>query len=146
MLPGVVWFVAWAVAFRQNEFKRKLMSSSVASQAAGVVTATNRRFRVMGLLFVTVVINYLDRSNVSIAAPSLVTEFHLDPVQLGLVFSAFSWTYTAFQLPGGWLVDRVHPRILYPALIMLWSLATLSLGLANGLVALIALRMAVGFF
>jgi MFS transporter, ACS family, D-galactonate transporter len=107
---------------------------------------TNRRFRVMGLLFVTVVINYLDRSNVSIAAPSLTTEFHLDPVQLGLVFSAFSWTYTAFQLPGGWLVDRVHPRILFPVLIMLWSVATLATGLANGLVALLALRMAVGFF
>jgi ACS family D-galactonate transporter-like MFS transporter len=107
---------------------------------------TNRRFRIMGLLFITVVINYLDRSNISIAAPSLTEQFHLDPVQLGLVFSAFSWTYTAFQLPGGWLVDRVHPRILYPVLIMLWSLATVCFGLANGLVALIALRMAVGFF
>ena len=107
---------------------------------------SNRRFRVMGLLFITVVINYLDRSNISIAAPSLTGDFHLDPVQLGLVFSAFSWTYTAFQLPGGWLVDRVHPRILYPVIIMLWSIATLCFGLANGLVALIALRMAVGFF
>src|SRR6195952_1893795 len=112
----------------------------------GAMTPTNRRFRIMGLLFVTVVINYLDRSNISIAAPSLTAEFHLDPVQLGLVFSAFSWTYTAFQLPGGWLVDRVHPRILYPIIIMLWSIATLCFGLANGLVALIALRMAVGFF
>ena len=117
-----------------------------AEHAAGAMTPTNRRFRIMGLLFVTVVINYLDRSNISIAAPSLASDFHLDPVQLGLVFSAFSWTYTPFQLPGGWLVDRVHPRILYPVVIMLWSLATLSLGLANGLVMLIALRMAVGFF
>ncbi len=108
--------------------------------------ATNRRFRIMGLLFVTVVINYLDRSNISIAAPALKVDFQLEPVQLELVFSAFSWTYTPFQLPGGWLVDRVHPRILYPAIIMLWSLATLSFGWANGLVSLIALRMAVGFF
>lgn len=114
--------------------------------ATSTMAPTNRRFRIMGLLFVTVVINYLDRSNISIAAPSLASDFHLDPVQLGLVFSAFSWTYTPSQLPGGWLVDRVHPRILYPVTIMLWSLATLSLGLANGLVTLIALRMAVGFF
>jgi MFS transporter, ACS family, D-galactonate transporter len=123
-------------------------ASSLAQSApiAAELRPTGRRFRIMGLLFVTVVINYLDRSNISIAAPSLTAEFHLDPVQLGLVFSAFSWTYTAFQLPGGWLVDRVHPRILYPATIMLWSLATLCFGLANGLVALIALRMAVGFF
>jgi ACS family D-galactonate transporter-like MFS transporter len=111
-----------------------------------VTGATNRRFLVMGLLFVTVAINYLDRSNISIAAPSMATEFNLDPVQLGLVFSAFAWTYTPFQLPGGWLTDRVHPRILYPAIIMLWSLATLTTGLANGLIALIAIRMAVGFF
>ena len=115
-------------------------------QTTSAMTPTNRRFRIMGLLFVTVVINYLDRSNISIAAPSMASDFHLDPVQLGLVFSAFSWTYTPFQLPGGWLVDRVHPRILYPVIIMLWSLATLSLGLANGLVMLIVLRMAVGFF
>jgi MFS transporter, ACS family, D-galactonate transporter len=114
--------------------------------ASDTARPTNRRFRIMGLLFITIVINYLDRSNVSIAAPSLTTEFHLDSVQLGLVFSAFSWTYTTFQLPGGWLVDRVHPRILYPTVITLWSLATLSLGMANGLVVLLALRMAVGFF
>jgi ACS family D-galactonate transporter-like MFS transporter len=124
----------------------KATSLAQADPTATAVRPTNRRFRIMGLLFVTVVINYLDRSNISIAAPSLTTEFHLDPVQLGLVFSAFSWTYTTFQLPGGWLVDRVHPRILYPAVIMLWSIATLCFGLANGLVALIALRMAVGFF
>src|ERR1700722_15247194 len=117
-----------------------------AKRAIGAMKPTNRRFQIMGLLFVTVVINYLDRSNISIAAPSLASEFRLDPVQLGLVFSAFSWTHTPFQLPGGWLVDRVHPRILYPAIIMLWSLATLTTGLVNGLVALIAMRMAVGFF
>jgi ACS family D-galactonate transporter-like MFS transporter len=115
-------------------------------QTEGAIMPTRRRFQIMGLLFVTVVINYLDRSNISIAAPGMASDFHLDPVQLGLVFSAFSWTYTPFQLPGGWLTDRVHPRILYPVIIMLWSLATLTTGLANGLVALIAVRMAVGFF
>ena len=119
---------------------------TVAAGQTAVLTPSRRRFVVMALLFVTVVINYLDRSNMSIAAPALAGEFHLDPVQLGLVFSAFGWTYTPFQLPGGWLVDRVHPRILYPATIMLWSLATLTLGLATGLLSLIVLRMAVGLF
>src|SRR5258708_36255722 len=109
--------------------------------ANGLVKPTSRRFRIMGLLFVTIVINYRDRSNISIAAPSMASDFKLDPVQLGLVFSAFSWTYTPFQLPGGWLTDRVHPRILYPVIIMLCSLSTLSLRLASGLITLIALRM-----
>jgi MFS transporter, ACS family, D-galactonate transporter len=122
------------------------MQPSLAMHTAGAAAPTNRRYRIMALLFVTVVINYLDRSNVSIAAPSIVSDFHLDPVQLGLVFSAFAWTYTPFQLPGGWLVDRVRPRVLYPIIIMLWSFTSLSLGLANGLIVLIALRMAIGFF
>ena len=122
------------------------MTASTLAPGPRTEVASSRRFRIMGLLFVTIVINYLDRSNISIAAPSMASEFHLDPVQLGLVFSAFGWTYTPFQLPGGWLTDRVHPRILYPAIIMLWSLATLTTGLANGLVALLIMRMAVGFF
>jgi len=106
---------------------------------------SNRRFMIMGMLFVTVVINYLDRANLSIAAPGITAEFHLTPVQLGMVFSAFGWFYTGMQLPGGWLVDRIRPGILYPATIFLWSLATVSMGLVSGLVVLIALRAAVGF-
>jgi ACS family D-galactonate transporter-like MFS transporter len=122
--------------------------SSTRLPATGVaaMTASSRRFLIMGLLFVTVVINYLDRSNLSIAAPSITGEFGLTPVQLGLVFSAFGWTYTPLQIPGGWLVDRVHPRVLYPLTILLWSIATLGLGMSSGLLMLIILRMTVGLF
>ena len=116
------------------------------STSSDQLTPSSRRFIVMALLFVTVVINYLDRSNLSIAAPSLATEFGIDPVHMGLVFSAFGWTYTPLQIPGGWLVDRVHPRMLYPATIVLWSFATLALGLSDGLAMLLILRMAVGLF
>jgi ACS family D-galactonate transporter-like MFS transporter len=119
---------------------------STPAVSAGAMTASRRRFLVMGLLFVTVVINYLDRSNLSIAAPGIASDFGLHPVQLGLVFSAFGWTYTPLQIPGGWLVDRVHPRILYPITIFFWSIATLSLGLSTGLLMLIILRMTVGLF
>jgi MFS transporter, ACS family, D-galactonate transporter len=110
------------------------------------LTPSSRRFVIMALLFITVVINYLDRSNLSIAAPSIAAEFKLHPVQLGIVFSAFGWTYTPLQIPGGWLVDRVHPRALYPLAILCWSIATLCLGLSTGLTMLIVLRMAVGVF
>ncbi len=110
------------------------------------MTASSRRFVVMALLFVTVVINYLDRSNLSIAAPGIAGDFGLHPVQMGLVFSAFGWSYTPLQIPGGWLVDRVHPRVLYPVTILLWSIATLCIGLSSGLLMLILLRMTVGLF
>ena len=115
------------------------------AQTAVGARASSRRFMIMGMLFVTVVINYLDRANLSIAAPGITAEFHLTPVQLGMVFSAFGWFYTGMQLPGGWLVDRIRPGILYPATIFLWSLATVSMGLVSGLVVLIVLRAAVGF-
>jgi ACS family D-galactonate transporter-like MFS transporter len=65
---------------------------------------------------------------------------------MGLILSAFGWTYAALQVPGGWLVDKVPPRILYPAAIALWSLATIGLGFVGNIVGLIVLRLAVGAF
>jgi len=65
-------------------------------------------------------------------------------VRMGLVFSAFGWSYVLCQVPGGWLVDRVHPRRLYAVLIALWSVATALLGLSSGLAMLFVLRLAIG--
>src|SRR5688500_8104700 len=91
---------------------------------------TRRRFFITGMLFVTVVINYLDRTNLAIAAPALAEYLRIDSVGMGLVFSAFAWTYSAAQIPTGAAVDRFDPRRLYPAIMVLWSLATIGLGLA----------------
>jgi ACS family D-galactonate transporter-like MFS transporter len=98
----------------------------------------------MVLLFGTVVINYLDRANLSIAAPLLSRDLHIDPLRMGLVFSAFGWSYVICQVPGGWLVDRANPRILYAALIALWSIATALLGFSGTVAGLFALRLAIG--
>ncbi len=111
---------------------------------ASLVTPSRKRFFIMVLLFITVVINYLDRSNLSIAAPALTTELAIDPIHVGWIFSAFGWTYAAMQIPGGWLVDRVPPRIFYTVALALWSLATIMLGFAASFIALFILRMAVG--
>ncbi|POZ99939.1 MFS transporter, partial [Pseudomonas sp. MWU12-2312b] len=111
---------------------------------ATLVTPSRKRFFIMVLLFITVVINYLDRSNLSIAAPALTSDLGIDPIHVGLIFSAFGWTYAAMQIPGGWLVDRVPPRILYTVALLLWSMATVMLGFAASFIALFVLRMAVG--
>jgi ACS family D-galactonate transporter-like MFS transporter len=107
---------------------------------------SHRRFLVALMLFVIVVINYLDRSNISIVGPQLSHALHLTPVKLGFVLSGFGWTYVALQIPSGWLVDRVHPRFLYCAILALWSLATVSLALATSFVGLLLLRLLVGAF
>jgi ACS family D-galactonate transporter-like MFS transporter len=109
-----------------------------------VTAPTRGRFAILGLLFVTVVINYLDRGNLSIAAPLLAKDLRIDSVRMGLIFSAFGWSYAICQLPGGWLVDRAHPRSLYAMLIALWSVATALLGLSASVAGLFALRLAVG--
>lgn len=113
-----------------------------------VLATRPSRFRVLiaVMLFITVVINYLDRSNLSIAMPAISGELDLSKAQQGLLLSAFGWTYAALQLPGGWLVDRVPARVLYPVCLVMWSLATLFMGVIGGFVALIALRLMVGVF
>jgi len=116
---------------------------SAAAIQAGL-RPTRSRYLIMVMLFITVVINYLDRSNLSIAAPALKDEFGLDTVHEGLILSAFGWTYAAMQIPGGWLVDRVSPRVLYAAALILWSAATFFMGFAGSFVILFVLRLAVG--
>jgi len=95
---------------------------------------------------VMVVINYLDRSNLSVAATNLKNDLQLDPFHMGLLFSAFGWAYAAWQIPGGWLVDRVAPRVLYALICGLWSLATLMQGFAGTFIFLFSLRLLVGTF
>ena len=105
---------------------------------------TRSRYLIAALLFVSVTVNYLDRSNLSITAPAMRAELGLDAAQMGYVLSAFGWTYALCQIPGGWLVDRVVPRVLYASLIVLWSLATILLGFTYTVAGLMAVRMLVG--
>jgi MFS transporter, ACS family, D-galactonate transporter len=102
------------------------------------------RYFILFLLFIGTAINYLDRTNISVAAPSIQTELHLNPVMLGLIFSAFGWSYTAMQIPGGWLIDRLGPRMAYGGALILWSLFTLLQGFARSFGVLFALRIGLG--
>ncbi|ADP19126.1 glucarate transporter [Achromobacter xylosoxidans A8] len=120
------------------------MSTATHTGLQSAQRPTRSRYLIMVMLFITVVINYLDRSNLSIAAPALKDEFGLDTVHEGLILSAFGWTYAAMQIPGGWLVDRVSPRVLYAAALILWSAATFFMGFAGSFVILFVLRLAVG--
>ncbi|HEX2861891.1 MAG TPA: MFS transporter, partial [Lacunisphaera sp.] len=67
---------------------------------------TRARHGIVFFLFLITTINYADRATLSIVGPALKSEFKLDAVTLGYLLSAFSWTYTALQIPGGWLLDR----------------------------------------
>lgn len=84
------------------------------------------RFRVLALISVGTMINYLDRTVLGVAAPGMVTDLHLSPAIMGVVFSAFSWSYAVAQIPGGWVLDRIGTRITYFLAVSFWSLFTLA--------------------
>jgi len=96
------------------------------------------------LLAVSVLINYMDRGNLSVAAPALSDQLSLRPEQMGALLSAFFWTYASFQLVAGWLVDRYDVTRVYALGYLVWSVATLAIGLAGGFAALLALRLLLG--
>ncbi len=110
------------------------------------MNAPRIRFRILALVFGCVVINYMDRANVSVAGATLSAELGLSPVRLGYVFSAFGWTYAALQIPGGLLANVVAPRVLYALSLGLWSGATLVQGAVGSFAALFGLRLAIGAF
>ena len=111
-----------------------------------IVKPTRIRFRMLAMIFVSVVINYMDRTNISVAATAISDDLQLNSVQLGILFSAFGWTYAALQIPGGILVDRFTPRVLYAFSLITWSLMTLAQGVVRGFAGLLGLRLAIGIF
>ncbi len=100
----------------------------------------------LALVFVNVVINYLDRANLGVAMPILHDELGLTTIQRGYIFAAFGWAYAVLQIPGGVLADRLGPRVLYAICLLSWSVATIFQGIVRGFAGLFALRLATGAF
>lgn len=105
---------------------------------------TRVRWVLVWLCFAGTAINYVDRANLSIAAPFIQRDFHLSDPAMGLVLGAFFWTYAVFQLPSGWLVDKFGPRLMYSAAVLWWSLFTALSALATGFASLFGLRLGLG--
>lgn len=103
-----------------------------------------RRWTIVGLLFTSGFINYLDRAILSVALPVIAIDLHLGPAAKGLLLSAFFWSYAVMQLPMGWCSDRFNLRWIYAGAFALWALACGFAGFAGTLGALILLRILLG--
>jgi ACS family D-galactonate transporter-like MFS transporter len=99
---------------------------------------------VLVLLGISVFINYIDRGNLSIAAPMLKDELRISATQLGILLSAFFWTYACLQPIAGWLVDRLNVNWVFAGGFFLWSGATAATGLVRTFSMLFALRLLLG--
>jgi MFS transporter, ACS family, D-galactonate transporter len=102
------------------------------------------RWLMIAMCFLANAISYIDRANLAIAAPAIRAELGLDAAQMGLVLSAFFWTYAVMQLPAGWFVDRVGVRISLAFAVTWWSLFTIATGAARGVSQFIAARLMLG--
>ena len=96
------------------------------------------------LLGLAVLLNYVDRGAIAIAAPLLKPELGLSATQFGLAVSAFFWVYAPIQFVVGWACDRWCVYRLLAAGIALWAVSTMLMGLVGGLAALIVLRLMLG--
>ena len=103
-----------------------------------------RRWILLGLVFVAIMISYVDRGNLSIAAPDMMKDFQIDPEKMGVLLSAFFWTYGAFQIPAGMLVDKFGIRWSYTLSFLVWSLASAAIALSRGPGDVIGMRVALG--
>lgn len=114
------------------------------SPQATKARASRTRFVVLALLAIGTMINYLDRTVLGIAAPAMTKELGIGAAVMGVVFSAFSWTYAVAQIPGGVFLDRFGSRLTYFLALTAWSGFTLLQGFAVGLKSLLLFRFGLG--
>src|SRR3954447_23657633 len=103
-----------------------------------------RRWQMVLLLFIAGIINYLDRSALSVAAPLVSKDLGLSPADLGLIFSSFFLGYALFNFVGGWAADRVGGRLVFALAMAVWSLFCGLTALAAGFASLFAIRVIFG--
>ncbi len=125
------------------------LASPVASTPTSIETGQTPRLRriqmtALALLMLTGTLNYLDRSALSVANPYVREEMGLSLGAMGVLLSAFSWSYAFAQLPIGGLIDRFRPRVVLAVGIVVWSIAQAACGVVRGFGSFVAARVALG--
>jgi MFS family permease len=107
-------------------------------------TATRARHVVTLFAVALAVITYVDRVAISVSVPFIRKDLNLSPAEMGWALAAFGWAYAIFEIPGGWLGDRIGPRRVLMRIVIWWSLFTAATGWAWNLPSLIAIRALFG--
>ena len=107
-------------------------------------TPTRARYVVAAFAVALAIITYIDRVGISVASPTISKELGLTRVQMGWALSAFGWAYALFEIPGGWLGDRIGPRRVLMRIVIWWSFFTAATGWAWSSASLIVTRALFG--
>ncbi|MEZ0118527.1 UNVERIFIED_ORG: ACS family D-galactonate transporter-like MFS transporter [Heyndrickxia coagulans] len=102
------------------------------------------RWTIVFLIAVGVIVNYFDRTNMSIAMPLMQKEFDLTPGQVGIFLSAFAWSYAILQLPVGTLLDKIGVKWIARISTLIWTIACLLTAIASGWGLIIFSRILLG--
>jgi MFS transporter, ACS family, D-galactonate transporter len=102
------------------------------------------RWLMIGIAALGLTIAYVDRASLSIAIPFIQQEYGFDQVWKGFILSAFFWSYAAFQIPSGWLIDKLGVRLVYSVAVIWWSFWTAMTAATQGVSSLIGLRLMLG--
>jgi ACS family glucarate transporter-like MFS transporter len=124
------------------------LAPSIDPPLVGAVTRGRLRFVVLALITLVLALSTGDRATLSVAAPGVAKDFGITPIDMGWLFSAFSWSYCLAQIPAGYLVDRIGPRIAIFTALACWSLATFLMSgvgyVAFPVMAIFVLRVVLG--
>ncbi len=120
--------------------------SPTSTASANAVSAQDRRWYIIGLLSLGMIIAYVDRSNISVALASAGFKkiFQLTDADRGTLNSAFFWSYAFLQIPAGWIVDRYGVKWPYAISFLAWSLVSAATSLATSISMLFVLRFLLG--
>ncbi|MFT4000322.1 MAG: MFS transporter [Rhizobium sp.] len=106
--------------------------------------STNRRWWIGALLALGVLVNYFDRVNLTVASPLIQDDFHIGPAEMGILFSAFGWTYGFLQIPVGMLLDRFGIARVMRWSTFSWGIASVITAFSTGMQTLFLSRMLLG--
>jgi MFS family permease len=115
-----------------------------APEAAGALEPSRARYTTIAFCIALAVITYIDRVCISQAAPAIRSDLGLSAIEMGWAFSVFGWAYALFEIPGGWLGDRMGARRVLMRIVIWWSFFTAATGWAWNTASLLVTRTLFG--
>jgi len=106
--------------------------------------ATRTRYRVVAAAVTLAGVTYLDRVCVGVLAPSIMADLRITPIQMSLVFSAFTAAYALFEMPTAWWADRIGSRRVLTRIVLWWSAFTMLTAAATSYAAMLVVRFLFG--
>jgi MFS family permease len=120
------------------------MPTVIGLTTTGARPVPHRRWGIAFLLGFGVLVNYFDRVNLSVSQEALHNAFGISTVTFGFLLSAYSWTYAAFQLPAGLMLDRFGVKLVGRMGTLLWSVASFAAAISTGLAGFLGARLLLG--